>query len=192
MHVSVVFVGRDSHLLRCVTGGTFYNVGSTEDACILHNLPRPGQSLGKSCHFIFGCGIESPFRWEGDRDHRRNAHAFMEGTVPDRLDTFPHPLEALLLSFTRSTTCRVFQVHGFGVTNVLPRTPHDPNVIRRVISLWNPRAILARKTVGPFNLNRGQDLSLPSVEPTDAFSASTSSTDVGHMSGINRPVWCTI
>ena len=116
----------------------------------------------------------------------------MEGTVPDRLDTLPHPLEALLLSFTRSTACRVFQVHGFGVTNVLPRTPHDPNVIRRVISLWNPRAILARKTVGPFNLNRGQDLSLPSVEPTDALSASTSSADVGHMSGINRPVQCSV
>jgi len=116
----------------------------------------------------------------------------MEGTVPDRLDTLPHSLKAFLLSFTRSTACRVFQVHGFGVTNVLPRTPHDPNVIWRVISLRNPWTIRTCKTVGPFNLNRGQDLSLPSVEPTDALSASTSSADVGHMSGINRPVWCTI
>jgi len=116
----------------------------------------------------------------------------MKGTVPDRLDTLAHPLEAFLLGFTRSTTCRVFQVHGFGVTNVLPRTPHDPDVIRSVITLWNPWTFRTCKTVGPFNLNRGQDLSLPSVKPSDAFSAAASSTDVGHMRGINRPVQRTV
>ena len=112
----------------------------------------------------------------------------MKRAVPHRLDTFAHPLEAFLLGFTRSTTSRVLDVNGFGVANVLSRTPHDPHVIWSIISLRNPWTIWTCKTVGPFNLNRGQDLSLPSVKPTDAFSASTSSTDVGHMRGINRPV----
>jgi hypothetical protein len=112
----------------------------------------------------------------------------MKRAVPDRLYSLAHPLEAFLLGFTRSTACRVLDVHGFGVTNVLARTPHDPYIIWSIISLRNPWTIWTCKTVGPFNLNRGQDLSLPSVKPTDAFSASTSSTDVGHMRGINRPV----
>ena len=112
----------------------------------------------------------------------------MKRAVPDRLYTLAHPLEAFLLRLTRSTACRVLDVHGFGVTNVLSRTPHDPYIIWSIISLRNPWTFWTCKTVGPFNLNRGQDLSLPSVKPTDAFSASTSSTDVGHMRGINRPV----
>ena len=112
----------------------------------------------------------------------------MKRAVPDRLYTLTHPLEALLLRLTRSTACRVLDVYGFGVTNVLSRTPHDPYVIWSIISLRNPWTIWTCKTVGPFNLNRGQDLSHPSVKPTDAFSASTSATDVGHMRGINRPV----
>lgn len=112
----------------------------------------------------------------------------MKGTVPYRLDTLAHPLEALLLGFTRSTAYRVFHIDGFGVTNVLSRTPHDPYVIWSIISLRNPWTIWTCKTVGPFNLNRGQDLSLPPVKPTDAFSASTLSTDIGYVRGINRPV----
>ena len=112
----------------------------------------------------------------------------MKRAVPHRLYSLTHPLEAFLLRFARSTACRVLDVHGFGVTNVLSRTSHDPYIIWSFISLRNPWTIWTCKTVGPFNLNRGQDLSLPSVKPTDAFSASTSSTDVGHMRGINRPV----
>jgi hypothetical protein len=46
MHVSVVFVGRGTQRETLGgPGGTFYNVGATEDTCILHNLPRPGQRL---------------------------------------------------------------------------------------------------------------------------------------------------
>ena len=116
----------------------------------------------------------------------------MKRAVPHRLYSLAHPLEAFLLCFTRSTACRVLDVHGFGVTNVLSRTPHDPYIIWSIISLRNPWTIWTCKTVGPFNLNRGQDLSLPSVKPTDAFSASTSSTDVGHMRGINRPVFSAV
>jgi hypothetical protein len=112
----------------------------------------------------------------------------MEGAVPHRLDTLAHPLEALLLSLTRSTACRVLQVHGFGISNVLTRTPHDPCVIWNVITVRNPWTIWTCKPVGPFNLNRGQDLSLPPVEPAYAFSASTASTDVRHVRGINRPM----
>lgn len=112
----------------------------------------------------------------------------MKRAVPHRLYSLAHPLEAFLLSFTRSTACRVLDVHGFGVANVLSRTPHDPYIIRSIISLRNPWTIWTCKTVGPFNLNRGQDLSLPPVKPTDAFSASTLSTDIGYVRGINRPV----
>lgn len=112
----------------------------------------------------------------------------MKRAVPDRLYTLAHPLEAFLLGFTRSTACRVLDVHGFGVTNVLSRTPHDPYIIWSIISLRNPWTIWTCKTVGPFNLNRGQDLSLPPVKPTDAFSASTLSADIGYVRGINRPV----
>ena len=82
----------------------------------------------------------------------------MEGAVPYRLHTLAHPLEAFLLGFTRSTTCGVLQINGFCISNVLTRTSHDPLIIRSVITFWNPRAILARKPVGPFNLNRGQYL----------------------------------
>ena len=112
----------------------------------------------------------------------------MKRAVPHRLYSLAHPLEAFLLCFTRSTACRVLDVHGFGVTNVLSRTSHDPYIIWSIISLRNPWTISTCKTVGPFNLNRGQDLSLPPVKPTDAFSASTLSTDIGYVRGINRPV----
>ena len=112
----------------------------------------------------------------------------MKRAVPHRLYSLAHPLEAFLLGFTRSTACRVLDVYGFGVTNVLSRTPHDSYIIWSIISLRNPWTIWTCKTVGPFNLNRGQDLSLPPVKPTDAFSGSTLSADIGYVRGINRPV----
>jgi hypothetical protein len=85
----------------------------------------------------------------------------MEGAVPYRLHSFSHTLETFLLGLARSTTSGVLQINGFGITGVLTSTPHDPLVIRNVITFWNPWTFWTCKTVGPFNLNRGQYLLTP-------------------------------
>jgi len=114
----------------------------------------------------------------------------MEGAVPNRLHTLAHPLEALLLGFTRSTTCGVLQVHGFGITSELTRSPHNSCVIRNVITFRNPWTIWTCKTVGPFNLNRGQYSSLPSTESAYDSTVAAHSTDLCHVASVDCPVWC--
>lgn len=116
----------------------------------------------------------------------------MEGAVPHRLHTLAHPLEALLLGFTRSTTCGVLQINGFGIASVPTGTPHNPLVIRGVITLWYPRAILARKPVGPFNLNRGQYSSLPTMESSYGSSMAATSTNLCDVACVDCPVQRTV
>ena len=114
----------------------------------------------------------------------------MEGAVPHRLYTLTHSLESFLFGFTRSTACRVLQIHGFGITSVLTRTPHDPCVIRNVITFWNPWTFWTCKTVGPFNLNRGQYSSLPSTESAYDSTVAAHSADLCDVASVDCPVWC--
>lgn len=116
----------------------------------------------------------------------------MEGAVSHRLYTLTHSLESFLLGLTRSTACRVLQIHGFGITSVLTRTSHDPCVIWNVITFRNPWTIWTCKTVGPFNLNRGQYSSLPSMESAYDSTMAAHSTDLFHVASVDCPVWCPI